>query len=70
VVTDSGLASVVISTPGAMPNRSPISRTITSRCSAGSNVGVPPPKKIVDTGGTPRRSTSRARRSSRRTVSA
>jgi hypothetical protein len=53
-----------------MPNRSPISLTISSRCSAGKTVGVPPPKKIVDTCGARSRSTCWASRSSISTVSA
>ena len=75
-VTDSGLASVVISTSAARPNRSRISSMIRPRCSAGSSVGVPPPKKTVDTGGirtpsaSPSQSTSRARRTSCSRVSA
>ena len=69
-MTDSGLASVVTSTSGASPNRSPISRSTAPRCPAGSSVGVPPPKKTVSTGGTRSPSTCRASRSSSIAVSA
>lgn len=48
--TESGFASVVTSAPGRIPQVSSIARRIITRSSAGSIVGVPPPKNTVDTG--------------------
>jgi len=46
-VTESGLASVVTSAPGSSPHIPTAARRILARSSAGSKVGVPPPKKTV-----------------------
>src|SRR5690606_8877071 len=47
--TDSGLASVVTSAPGASPNASSTTRSTRASSPAGSSDGVPPPTKTVDT---------------------
>ena len=48
--TVSGLASTVTSAPAARPNSVSMAASIAPRSAAGSRVGVPPPKKTVDTG--------------------
>ena len=68
--TLSGLASVVTSASGARPNVARTSRRTAARSATGSTVGVPPPKKTVDAGGTPSPSTRRASASSARAVPA
>ncbi len=68
--TDSGLASVVTSAPGASPNSESIAARILARSSGGSRVGVPPPKNTVSTGSSVAPRTRRARRISVTTVSA
>jgi hypothetical protein len=45
------LASTVTSAPDTRPKRSSTARRIRTRSAAGSSVGVPPPKKTVDTSG-------------------
>ena len=50
-VTLSGLASVVTSAPGARPKVASMAPSTRVRSSAGSSVGVPPPKKTVATEG-------------------
>ena len=60
-LTESGLASVVTSAPGARPNRSSTAASIRARSLDGSSVGVPPPTKTVLTG---RSSPARTRRAS------
>ena len=62
--TLSGLASVVTSAPGTSPNSSPIASTTATRSAGGSSVGVPPPKKTVETGRSRSPRTRRARRTS------
>ncbi len=61
-VTESGLASVVTSASSARPQafRMPVSTR--ARSSAGSIVGVPPPKKTVDTAAGERPASARTRR--------
>ena len=61
--TLSGLASVVTSAPGTSPNSFPIAATTATR-SSGGRVGVPPPKKTVETGRSRSPSIRRARRTS------
>ena len=46
----SGLASVVTSAPGAIPNRSTAAWRMRTRSAAGRSVGVPPPKNTVCSG--------------------
>ena len=46
--TESGLASVVISNPESKPNVSSSFSSMAIRSVAGRSVGVPPPKKTVE----------------------
>jgi hypothetical protein len=63
-VTLSGLDSVVTSAPATSPNSASMAATTAARSAAGSRVGVPPPKKTVDTGTSRSPSSTRARRTS------
>ncbi len=49
-VTESGFASVVTSAPGSRPQAAMAAVRMRARSSAGSSVGVPPPKKTVLSG--------------------
>jgi hypothetical protein len=62
--TESGLDSVVISASAASPNSAPIAPTTEPRSPGLSRVGVPPPKKTVETGRSTSPSAVRARRTS------
>ena len=63
-LTLSGLASVVTSAPATSPNSASIAATTEVRSSGSSRVGVPPPKKTVETGRSRSPSAARARRTS------
>ena len=60
IVTLSGLDSVVTSTPSASPNSADSAARIAVRSPGGSSVGVPPPRKTVETGRSTSPSTRRA----------
>ena len=62
--TESGLDSVVISGSRAKPNSPAIEASTTPSSAGGSRVGVPPPKKTVETGRSRSPSTRRACRTS------
>ena len=62
--TESGLDSVVTSASGASPNSASMAATTDPRSAGLSSVGVPPPKKIVDTGRSTSPRVARARRTS------
>ncbi len=62
--TESGFDSVVISAPAASPNSAPMAATTDPRSAGLRRVGVPPPKKTVETGRSTSPSTWRARRTS------
>ena len=49
-MTESGFASVVTSAPGCRPQAPIAAVRMRARSSAGSSVGVPPPKKTVLSG--------------------
>ena len=68
--TLSGLASVVTSTSGANPNSAAIAASTEPSSPGRSTVGVPPPKKTVDTGTSTSPSTRRANRTSSMAASA
>ena len=68
--TLSGLASVVTSTSGASPNSAPIAASTEPSSPGASSVGVPPPKKTVDTGTSTSPRTRRAKRISSMAASA
>jgi hypothetical protein len=69
-VTDSGLASVVISTSSATGKSRRTAARTAARSSAGNSVGVPPPTKTVDTVGRSGPRVAAARRSSAMAVPA
>ncbi len=58
-VTESGFASKVISQSAVNPLRALMAAMTRPKSSAGSNEGVPPPKKIVGTGSVGAESSSR-----------